>query len=234
MPTQLTQISGKEFVEKILQDERDFSGIRLEPNFNLSGYEGFAEMQAYLKKQELSENPVIIDHSEFYHINAKGLYLPFVRGTGANLRGAFLQGASLQGAYLAEASLQNAYLPRADLWKAVLHGAFLQGANLQYTNLREVHLAGASLQGANLKKADLWKAFLRGADLRGANLQYTNLREVELEGANFWGADLRGARGLENALNLGLAFYQNTRVTRDQEAIIRRELSKKNLFVVES
>ena len=66
MPAQLTQVSGKEFVGKILQGERDFSGISLEPQFDLGHYEGFEEMQAYLKKQDLRKNPVIIDNSEFY------------------------------------------------------------------------------------------------------------------------------------------------------------------------
>lgn len=106
-----------ELVNKILSGERDFSGIQLPDGSDLSGYEGFSEMQEYLKKQELHFNPVMLNGSELGHLKANGLYLPCVRGWRANL----------VGAHLMEANLGEANLVGADLREANLGGAYLGG-----------------------------------------------------------------------------------------------------------
>ena len=48
MATLLKEMTVDELVAKILAGERIFSGIRLPPNSNLSGHDGFQEMQKYL------------------------------------------------------------------------------------------------------------------------------------------------------------------------------------------
>ena len=145
---------GEEFILKIRSGERNFSGLELEERFDLSGHEGFAEMQTYLTTNavDLKRNPVTLNCSRWRYLKAKNVFLPFLQG-------------------------------------------------------REASLFGADLEGARLEGADLV-----GADLGGANLM---------------GADLERAHGLENAI------YNNTRVTRDQEALIEAKLTKRNLFIVE-
>ena len=64
MAIQLKNMKGTEFVKKILKGERDFSGIKLERGFNLSGYDGFAEMNDYLKNQDLSQNQALNQKEE--------------------------------------------------------------------------------------------------------------------------------------------------------------------------
>ena len=115
MVTRPTYIKGEEFVRKILAGERDFSGITLEKFFDLAGHEGFGDMQEYLRKTDLQTSPLILDDSELQYIKARGLYLPFVRGKEANLRGADLRGANLCGAHLGGAYLCGAHLGMADL-----------------------------------------------------------------------------------------------------------------------
>ena len=44
-------MSLTEFVEKLLNGERDFLGIKLEEYFDLSGCESFNDLNKYLKKQ---------------------------------------------------------------------------------------------------------------------------------------------------------------------------------------
>ena len=203
MVTRPTYIKGEEFVRKILAGERDFSGITLEKFFDLAGHEGFGDMQEYLRKTDLQTSPLILDDSELQYIKARGLYLPFVRGKEANLRGADLRGANLCGAHLG--------------------GAYLCGA----------HLGGAYLCGAHLWEANLGGADLRGADLGEANLGEANLRGAYLGGAYLGMADLRGAKNPEATLAIEYADFYKTKVTDREKAIIEEALKRKQLFVVE-
>lgn len=142
MVEKLKRMSGKEFVRKILEGERDFRGIGLYEGSNLSADEKFVEMQIYLQEQDLEVYPVTIEGSIFFYVKAIGLHFPYVKGNKADLRGADLAGA---------------YLKRADLRGADLRGADFEGA----------YLEGADLKGADLGRAYLERAYLWRADLRG-------------------------------------------------------------------
>ena len=109
-------MNGPNFVNKLLGGERDFSKIQLPKGYDLAGYEGFSDLQRYLKEQDLRRNPVIIGDSSLVRLQAPGLYLPYVQGRGADLGGADLRRADLRG---------------ADLWGADLGGADLWGADLR-------------------------------------------------------------------------------------------------------
>ena len=145
----LKQMSGEEFVRRVLGGERDFSGIELEEGFDLSGYDGFGEMQDYLGWHDLFMNPVLINGSKFYRVKAQGLYLPYAKG-----RKAVLAGADLKRADLSEADLEGADLEGAVLEGAVLEGVDLEGADLRRADLRgvrdleySIHLGSASYGG---------------------------------------------------------------------------------------
>ena len=90
-------MNGPNFVNKLLGGERDFSKIQLPKGYDLAGYEGFSDLQRYLKEQDLRRNPVIIGDSSLVRLQAPGLYLPYVQGRGADLGGADLWGADLRG-----------------------------------------------------------------------------------------------------------------------------------------
>ena len=146
MAKQLINMKGKEIIKKILSGERKFSGIKLEEGFNLSGHEDFGEIQEYLRRQELSKNPLNITDSEFRFVIANGIYLPYTLGKranlgGANLGGAYLWKANLGGANLERAYLWGANLDRANLWKANLERAYLGNIlNLETAiNLNRAH-----------------------------------------------------------------------------------------------
>src|SRR3989344_4647155 len=161
-------MKGKDFVKKILEGERDFSSIKLEDSFNLSGFKGFEDLQRYLKKADLRHYPIILNYAELIYIKASGLYLPYVNGRKINL-----ERANLPRANLREANLERANLPRANLREANFWGANFLGANLEKANLERANLPGANLQEANLREA---------------NLREANLQEAILRGANFWGS----------------------------------------------
>jgi len=221
-------MKGEEFVRKILAGEKDFSRIKLEDGFDLAGYKGFTEMQEYLIKNNLQRNPLLLDSSELIGINAYGLYLPFVRGSYADLRK-----ADLREAYLTRACLWRANLREACLWRAKLGGADLWEADLWRANLREVNLRKADLKKADLREADLGVADLEGADLWKANLREADISRAYFRRTDFEEADLRGVKNLEDTLSIDHANFYKTRVTEREKAIIEEALKRKQLFFVE-
>ena len=208
MAVQLTSMKGEEFAGKILAGERDFSRIKLGDYFDLAGYERFNEMNDYLARENLRENPVILNGSRLIGIRAGGLHLPYTKAEGANLCVADLSEANLYVANLSEANLWGADLREADLSKAYLSKAYLSKAYLSKADLREADLSKAYLSEANLSKADLSKADLSKAYLSEA-------------------------KNLENALNLADARFYETRVTETEKTIIEKALGSQRLFIVD-
>jgi len=205
MATQLIFVKGKEFIKKILSGERNFSGIELEEGFDLCGDEGFDELQEYLKKCDFKEGPINIEGSKLRHLDADGLYFPFVRARGVNLKHATLMGANLENAQF-------------------------ENADLRYTRLARVKLASANLKNADLRLADLNLAFLVGAilteaDFDAADLEFTNMKS----------ADLKGVRNLQWARFLKTVNFQFADITDKEKEIIRQALwaeesKKRRLF----
>ncbi len=140
MAVQYKQMKVEELVNEILSGEINFRGIELPQGANLANYEGFHEMQKYLKSQNLQESPIDLSNSRLIGLYAPTIYLPYSKLEGANFWRAYLRGADLRGSKLGGADLGGASLMRADLGGADLIGAELWGANLRGTNLRKALL----------------------------------------------------------------------------------------------
>ena len=193
----LKQMSSKEFIDKILNKERDFSSIKLY-DFNLSDHESFTELQSCLRQQNLKEEPVILNGSDLRYLRADGLYLPYVKARKARLLCAYLCNAELWNADFEEADLEE-----AELWKADLRCANLEKAILRDADLISANLWKARLGYARLIKADLRCAILREAELENAEIGLADFRDADLEGAKLSKIDLIAAPKLKKSRNLG-------------------------------
>lgn len=235
---ELKKMSGKELVDKILRGERDFSKIKLEESFNLSGYEGFNKLQRYLKKQDLFREPINIEHSEFRYLRAERLYMPYTQGNCAFFGGAYLFGADFRKSHFEEANFKASNLEEAKFRKAHLYHADFRIALLRNANFEKANLDGgdfllADLCGANFEEAKLRIANFEGANLTGANLQYANISLSILTNANFRGAKLKHIKNLFRTYNLETADFHETKVSQDEFLILERILSRKRLFRID-
>ena len=212
------KMSGKEFVKKILAGERNFRFIKLEKNFDLYNYEGFNELQEYLKKETFISGPLNIGCSELIGLNAPTLWIPFIQGRYANLKK-----ANLEGAKLARANLKC-----VNLYKANLRYADFVGLDLKYQDyIKEVDTGEASWWGRKLAYYPYHTGSLGLAYYTSVGLAYkgcpanlggssgpagvssldnivlsstsenitimSNLKKANLEGARFYKANLAGA-----------------------------------------
>jgi len=205
MAKKLIDMSGEEFVKKIMSGEKDFSNIELEQDFDLSGHEGFDELQTYLKNSKLEENPLIVKNSKFRQLDADGLYLPFLKADNANFKHAAFMGADFENSQF-------------------------KNADFRYVRLAQVKMKNSNLQDADLRQADLYLSsligtVLTGADFSGASLQFTNMQA----------ADVKGIKNLELARFVQTANFQFADLTEKEKAVIRKELwaqegKKRRLF----
>ena len=203
MQTERKQMKGEDFIRKILEGERDFYGIELEYNFDLSGHELFGKLQNFLRKQYLVKNPIMINNSDFSGVKASGLYLPYVK-------------------------VESSILWNSNFEYSILNFADLHNADLTYADFRHAELDHADFRNANLQQVNFEHANLYFSDFRGANFDSTRLL-----GADLVLADLRGVRNLEKSFNLRCASFAETKVTPREEAIIRHLSGDGKLFEVE-
>ncbi len=204
MKTKLIQMKGDEFVKKILNGERDFSYIKLEEGFDFNKYEGFKDMQQYLKNKYLQGYPIILNFSDFSYVKAKNLYLPYLEGEKANF-----EKANLDYADFSKSSLKCANFEKANLINVDFYNANLEKINFERANLMGARLHNANLEKANLKNAILINARLHGARIRKGNLEGANLLEAIIDLADFEGANLNGTN-FKNILAFGVINFKKT------------------------
>lgn len=203
--TQKIRMSGQEFLQKLLEGEREFREVIVEPYFNLSGNEQFAALQEQLRAAELEDSPIILERADLTGIDADGLHMPFVKANGACFKHATLM----------EANLESSEFENADF----------RYAKLSQTNMKTCHLRDADLRQSDLNLAELNRSLLSGANMAGANLLFTNLQ----------GADIKGIVNLQLARSVETANFQFVSLEEVEKNIIRTEMwaqqgKKRRLF----
>ena len=180
------QMPGVEFIKKLLDGERDFSKVWLEPYFNLSGHENFPAIQNYLHDADLEKTPVILDGADLTGLDGDGLHLPFLKASSANFKHATLMEANLQSSRLRNANFRFAMLPQIDMTHCDLQDADLRHADLNLALLNNTVLTGTNVAGANLLFTNLQAANIKGIvnlaqarSVETVNFQFVSLAERE-------------------------------------------------------
>ena len=180
------QIAGEEFVNKLLEGERDFSGIRLEPYFDLSGHERFPSIREVFTDERLKENPVLLNDADLTGINADFLHLPFLKANNVCFKHATLMRVNFESSEMRSANFRYARLQQADLERCDLRNADMRQADLYLANLTECELTDADVAGAVLFYTDMRSANIKGIanliqarSVETANFQFVALSEKE-------------------------------------------------------
>ena len=204
-------IPGKEFVKKVLEGERDFKNIKLEPNFDFHSCEGFSDMQRYLKNENLYENPIILNGSELIRIKAQELYIPFTKA-----RNVVFDHVDLSNAYIECCDLTSAEFRGSILDGSHLRGSNMKNATLLYTSanntyfeetvLKDSCIRGCKMKRANFERSDLESSDFRNADLikakfEEANLKHACFKHCYLERVDFWSSNMKGGRFISCDMN---------------------------------
>ncbi len=233
-------MSGEHLIEKILGGERDFTRIRIERAFDLSGSDRYVELQDYLKSQDLRHSPFCFDGAEFLQLQAREWKLPFSSFKGTNFEEADLSVADLENADFTGANLTRASLGRVIFLAATLHQVKGEKANFEECNLEGADFWKSRLAGANFFKAKLRDVIFCETDLYQVDFSRSDLRKT-----NFWGAStvetnfkralltdalLKGVKDFEKSKNLSRARFHLTRLGAEEHAVVLKAIEK-NFFV---
>lgn len=207
----LTQVTGKELIQRLLAGEREFSRTRIAPEAGALDKEAaYPSLLAYLRGQDLRAEPIKAAGVDWRGLRAPGLFFEFASLLGSNLSGAVLTDASFRRIDAVGASFKGANLSKATFVAARLGEADFTNAVMQDADFYEANLAAARFTGADLTRSFVIRTALKDVDLTGANLS-----EVFL-----YRADLRGATGLDKTKDLGTAKFYRTIITAKEQAAI--------------
>jgi len=139
-------VTAREFILQILAGERDFSYIQIR-NFNpqFEQLETINEWTEYLKSRVFKENPLILNGAELRNFQAEGIWLPYMRAHGTNLR----------NVNFSQANLKHAEFPRATFYNSSLDRANCQYCDFYNTAFNETSVHGTHFGKARFKFANL-------------------------------------------------------------------------------
>lgn len=240
MASRLTAVKGEEFIEKILDGERDFRRIRLEEGFDLSQHPHFNRLQNYIRKEaglaiwalsepeprrpkepnRLKESPINLSNSELRHLIAKGLYLPYTISFNTDF-----SHSDLSGVYT-DQCLRETDLSYSNFRNAKFRDVNLSSSHLRCTRFRGADFEDSAIGGSRLYHTEFNNADLRNVRFYGSKFDGAVLRGADVEGASFEkaefkGTDIRHIKNLERSEGLDSAVFQATKVTQKELDIIK-------------
>ncbi len=178
MAKSLVDLQARTFMERLFQDERDFSGSRL-----IGGplaIEDLKRLNTYLEHEDhegrLENEPMIFDHS-----NISGLILPKLYTPDHRLVGLYAPYTKARGVIAVNIKMPGSYLNHADFGPYVYPNGTQRPSDLSYATFNE---------------SDMRYAILRGVNVTGTRFMFTNL----------WDADIHDIVGAGDARYLDMAI----------------------------
>jgi hypothetical protein len=161
-------ITPTDFIDGIMQGERDFSSIRFlrkESRFPKGGYKALCAYLREIPVEEHKENPLILDKAHLSHMDLQGFKLPYL---------------SAKRAYINYTVLDNGTFLEADF----------RGASFHELSPRNAIFYNCKFDGAKFRDFTLEKSVVRDCTFTGLRENFTAkyLTEMGLE------SGLRGGR----------------------------------------
>ncbi len=202
----LHAISGERFCKEIISGRRDFRGMYMPDDSDISSHvEELNDYIASLDPEDLRREPIDISGSHIRGIIASGLHIPYLRAADA-----YLEASSFQGS-----DFRNSEMSHSDFCGSDFNGSYLEGSRLSFSNLSNCNLSSSSSERADLSFSQLF-----GSDLSG----------MSADRAKFIYSDMRSVNGMENVSGLGSAIYDKTTVDSDEKELIDSRLYSHNRF----
>ena len=205
MPEQRPYLSGEEWINEILEGEKDFSNTTIEDVFDATPH--IENLNSYLRTHNLRQNPIYLENSEIHGLTAPGIYLPFLKGRKSDFSYSTLSDAWLQGGDLREGKFERVDFRGAKLWKANFWHAQMPYADFHSNkNLYGIRLVGADCRHVLFSGADM-----KEAEVREAHFEYADLRRVQLDTEEEDGTTSKRREAF--IINLNSAHFHQTKIS---------------------
>lgn len=164
-------LEAPEFIKKVMEGERDFTGVRLTDVDVAGDVFTFLELSDYLQKQDLKKQPIILNDAELEHIRAGQLWMPYLKAQRTSFKNAYFLGANFQFSNFSRSSFFNTDLQNANCQNCDFSSAYFKSTTLNKTQLKQANFKFSDLTGVK----DLREAI----DLALAQFSRTTVGPVE-------------------------------------------------------
>jgi len=144
-----TLLKGEDFIKKLFEGERDFSGIELETGFSLSKNYITQQWYRFMFDQNFEESPLDLSNSRFSFVSFR-----YFGPIGLNFSYSNCENTLFVESDLRHINFRNADLNGASFWNADLSYVDFRFANLSDANFWDARLCDTDFRGVkNLEKA---------------------------------------------------------------------------------
>jgi len=185
MPDKKIYLTGLELVAKIVvQNERDFSYIKLEEGFDFSkDKEILRTLKAYLRRHNgFNHDSLDIRNSEFRHVNFD------------------LGGAILNHVQADKTDFYGSIFTQCYFSHSQFRNAIFDDIQIKVNTSTNYHVI---FSRCDFNSATFRRAYLQKGQFMGSSFQHATVDYVQLAQANFGGADFCNVQGLETTIGLG-------------------------------
>ncbi len=225
----LTKMSGDEFVTKLLSGEKDLRHIYVEDWFDLSGHDGFGELNEYFRSEYAGRRRLadaqckkedtgycmdggglpMVDHDErvdisgsrIMHMNARGLYMPFLIAQGSQLSysdfssgildfsdffGSAMASVLMRDARIRKCNFSGCYMPMSDFMHARARGSDFSHSDIEDSIMFYINAPYSFWNGAEMNKGtNFYRAVITCADFDKSRIDSSIFQKVMGENAKF-------------------------------------------------
>lgn len=239
MTNELVVVTEREFMRKILEGERDFSGVRLE-DINLNRNPGFivkyASPNTHIGK---NGNPLILNGAEIHGLTARGVYLT-VQAEGAEFLQSDLDyshfGGIFRGTGFYQSTLNGTSFFMTSMEDTDFQVTSLFRTAFKVARMRRARFGDCSLQNAYFRVCDLREVDFNSSTISQTlfdevNLQRAFFNEIMDEATSFLECDLRGTTFADGS-SFEKANFARCKVYPHQKEKYDQKLPLRERFVV--
>ncbi len=203
-------LEGREFIDKILQGERDFSYTCLTEFCLLPQVEGYAAAMGYLKSQSLQRSPLNLECAIWRQVDVSEIWMPWV----------FAPKIDLTSTNISRSMLYGGFFP-ASVW----HGTRAWDSQCQYARFwSEVEPDEKTI----ITSSELHRINLDSADMRYIQMDSNNMENAVLTRAFFDYATLKNIAQFNTIQGLDSISLKSTYISRKEFNVLEPILIRRS------
>ncbi|MBU4242092.1 MAG: hypothetical protein KKF52_02565 [Nanoarchaeota archaeon] len=224
-------IYGKTFIKRILNHERDFTGIVLQPLFDFNEDKNlFMKLSTYFKQfsNTFQETPLILNEAIMKGIKMSNLEIPYLQAENLDISESWLRKVNLPNSNMPILHAWDTRIDFCDFTESIQIGANYCDAKVNNTIYKKANLnqivcdpntvfdscifTDGYMRGVNLAHVGFYRSILQRLDVNKTDFYFTNLEK----------ADIRGLRNIKSSRNLHKAFLDGARMGSNEYVEIKR------------
>jgi len=221
----IKEISEEEFIRRILNNERDLTGIHIKARSPLYKKENYNAFRDYLSghQEDFRENPIRLSGSIIEGISGSNLCLPYLEARESTLRYCSIDNSSFQ----------NSNFERSAFFSCSYYKCNFRGSNFERAHaFFPFYLLECDCEGSNFYKFESYRGcfskskFIRSnltdSSFRNCDMQLIDFLEAIVFNTNLVEADLENIQNLKTSKGLETVNFYEVKAVGNTKKLIER------------